>query len=141
MAVQSTRRAEILEVRAEVVFDADGDASWLEQSPAQLGSLEAAVANRRRLRSLQAGDWYFVGVRVAVDIGFVTEFGGQSNRFTLDSAGLWGIESDSGAEYFASVAAEEWDGLADELRALGFTDAQLVDALDALDWDSRLVWK
>ncbi len=141
-------KAQILSVRAEVVPDSDGDYSWLEQTPAQLGSLETAVGslgtavwNRRRLNALRNGDWWFVGVRVVVDVAMVNLRGGTENTFTLDSAGLWGIESDSGAEYFAQVAADEWGELAPQLLALGFTDEDLSEALDALDWDSRLVWK
>lgn len=96
----------------ELLPDDSGDVSWLEQTPAQLGSLEAAVANRRRLEAYRRGDWSLVGVRLACELG---------EGCTFTSPGLWGIESDSGEEYLRSCLAErdDWTYLAAELAEFG----------------------
>lgn len=123
MNEQATTRAQVERVYIEVMTDQDGDPSWLTQTPAELGSLGAgAVWNRRRLKALQAGEWGFVGVRVRAEISvYDTGRGTILNTVQADSAGLWGIESDSGEDYFRSTAEDEWGELVDTLAALGLT--------------------
>lgn len=79
-------------VRIEVVPDNDPDVSYLEQ--------EGFEARRAEYR---ADAFSFVGVRVAVETHDTDS--GVSTR--TQTAGLWGIESDSGEDYFREVAAEE----------------------------------
>lgn len=113
---QSSARIESIYV--QLVADDDGDESWLEQTPAQLGSLTAAVENKRRLKALYRGEWHWVGARLAADV--VIEHEGRTDeRLTLTTPGIWGIESDSDADYFREVALDDWDYLAADLAALG----------------------
>lgn len=104
---------------SEVVLDEDPDTSWLDQTPKELGSLEAAVANRRRKLALERGDFHFVGVRAVVETTYETEQGGWIRGPKITTPGLWNIESDSSLEYLVEVAAEEADQLDEMLEAHG----------------------
>jgi hypothetical protein len=67
-----------------------------------------------RMESLHHGNWGYIGIRAEAEVvvdGTVQE---------ITSGGLWGIESDSGREYFAEVETEEISSLRQTLRALGF---------------------
>jgi hypothetical protein len=46
---------------------------------------------------------------------------------------LWGIESDSGADYLEEVAKEELSALADELRDFGFSEEEISLALEDVE--------
>lgn len=83
-------------VRIEVMPDIDPDASYLEQAGFE-----------DRLQAYRNDEFGFVGVRVAVEAHDWDT--GVTVRTT--SAGLWGIESDSGDEYFREVAADEANAL------------------------------
>lgn len=79
-------------IKIEVVPDNDPEVSYLEQEGFE-----------DRLAEYRADAFYFVGVRVAVETHDT-----DSGVFTRSqTAGLWGIESDSGDDYFREVAAEE----------------------------------
>lgn len=117
----------ITRVYIDTPEDLTPDVSWLEQTPKQLGSIEQAVANHRRLKSYQAGDWYLMGVRVCADV--VLESG---TTLDLCSPGLWGVESDSGADYIKSVAAEEISYLRDDLADLGIPTEEINEALSEI---------
>jgi hypothetical protein len=70
-----------------------------------------------RMAAWERGDWEFVGVIARADI--MLPIGGGSFRlFTIRSAGLWGIESDS-PDYLREVYEEEKDSLRGELTDLG----------------------
>ena len=107
-----TRYIEEIEVRR--IPDDDGDASWLEQSDADMGEGFEAQS-RERLAALARGDWGFVGVMARAHI----RVAGVSQ--VIESAGLWGIESDSEESYFDLVAGEQLRELRETLLALGFT--------------------
>jgi hypothetical protein len=62
-------------------------------------------ADQKRLDAYNRGEWHFVGIRARAHVTIVRN--GTSFRFNLDSAGLWGIESDSGEEYFKEVFEPE----------------------------------
>jgi hypothetical protein len=64
---------------------------------------------------LNRGDWSYVGVRAAVDIPLSE----TQTAIRIESPGLWGIESDSGEDYFDSVFQEECDSLVGMLEELG----------------------
>jgi hypothetical protein len=76
-------------------------------------ALEAAKA---RWEEFQNGDWHYIGViaraHISVPIG-----GDGFTTYTLDSAGLWGIESDGGA-YLNEVFEEEKASLLHALKAI-----------------------
>lgn len=109
--------ARIERVYVQVVPDEIVDLSWLDQTPAQLGSIADAVLNLRRKRAYENGDWEMCGVRLAADV--VIEHAGRTDEvLTLTTPGVWGIESDSGEEYFRETATDDSGMLQDDLEAL-----------------------
>lgn len=85
------------------------DLSWLEQEGFdEDGSRRASYGET----------WTMVGVKAVAHLEF--NYGGASKiGDTISSPGLWGTESDSGADYFLSLFAEQLDELANDLEALG----------------------
>lgn len=77
-------------VEAWTVADQDADTSYLEQTDPDFSD---------RLRQYNNGLFGFVGIVARKRCACCGEW--------KYSAGLWGIEDDSGAEYFAEVAIEE----------------------------------
>lgn len=77
--------------------------------------IKYTIQDYERMESLNAGNWGFIGVQAEAQI----EIDGISQ--TITSGGLWGIESDSGAEYLAGVAEEELNELRTQLHAIGFS--------------------
>ena len=116
---------EIRGVYLEVVHDPDADLSWLEQTPRQLGSLEAAVWNRRRLQALERGEWEPVGVRLVADVALIIG-GGETQRCRFLTPGIWSVESDSGDDYFQAIADEDAPMLADDLGEVGFPESEIL---------------
>ncbi len=106
-------------VRVVVEHDPDPDTSYLEQE-----------GYEEQLAAYQNGDFTFVGVRAEADvvIGGVVQ--------TLTSAGLWGIESDSGKEYIEEVANEEYSELRKILTEVGVPTSKLPQNIDPgqIEW-------
>jgi hypothetical protein len=95
--------AEDIDVEMEIIPDSDPDISYLEQEGFE-----------ERFAEFQAGGFGFVAV-VAVARWEDRDGEEQERR----SAGLWGIESDSGQNYFDEIFAEEKAQLIAELRNEG----------------------
>jgi hypothetical protein len=100
-------KAKVERAWVEVVADDDPDTSWLEQEGFE-----------DRLAALKRGDFGFVGVRACAQIRFETSQGGWINGPIVKSPGLWGIEDDSGEEYFREIGDDEAAELANMLKAL-----------------------
>lgn len=83
-----------------------------------------------RYEAYQRDEFSFVGVRAEAQV----VLGGIIQ--TLTSGGLWGIESDSGKEYIAEVAGEEWHELRKILVDIGVPTSQLPAKLDPkwIEW-------
>lgn len=115
--------------------DSDDEGFWPSldpDSPGWIGSPEAGDVDgkahaakyksqmrkaRRRLNAWLGGKWHYIGVRARAAV--YIPIGGKSFRvLILESAGLWGIESDSAESYLASVYAEERESLLGELQTL-----------------------
>lgn len=79
--------------------------------------LEELRKARERMDHFNAGDWEYVGV-IAVAHLLIPIGGGSFRIMTLESAGLWGIESDC-EDYIAEVFEDEKSNLLGELRSLG----------------------
>lgn len=111
--------AELREVRVVVVEDTDPDPSYLDQEEFE-----------DRREAYQRGDFYFVGVRAEAEVVI------EGTLQTLQSGGLWGIESDSERSYFEEVANEEWSQLRDVLKTVGVATKQLPLKADPewIDW-------
>lgn len=73
--------------------------------------------DQARLDAWRAGDWEMLGIRVIAHILVVRS--GTGTMYTITSAGLWGIESDSGEAYFAEVEADERAGVLADLAMFG----------------------
>lgn len=75
-----------------------------------------------RMESLQNGNFCFIGIRAEAEYqtGEVIQ--------ELSSGGLWGIESDSGADYLKSVEGDELAQLAVELKGIGFSGRAIAAA-------------
>lgn len=92
------------------------------EKPGSADYRSAGKADFDRMEALNSGDWCYLGIRAEARI--VVE--GVSQQIT--SAGLWGVESDSGDDYLAEVGAEELQQLAEQLKALGFSARQIKSA-------------
>jgi hypothetical protein len=81
-------------------------------------NFESAMAEAKdRMERFQSGDWEYVGViasaRLLIPIG-----GGSFRIIDVQSAGLWGIESDC-TDYIREVFEDEKSSLLGELSKLG----------------------
>lgn len=87
-----------------------------EHTAAELA--EAQAAAQARMDAWERDEWEYVGTiaraHIAVPIG-----GGSFVTFTIDSAGLWGTESDSEESYLESIFEDEKASLTGQLEALG----------------------
>jgi hypothetical protein len=116
--------AHIERVYILTTLDESPDLSWLEQSYndpsiAPDEALRMRAADAERLAAYRQGDWYMVGIQLAVEV-VLARPGRVDEVITLTTPGLWGVESDSGDEYFRSIADDESSYLVDDLVALGF---------------------
>ena len=73
-----------------------------------------------RAEAYNRGDWCMTGVRAGVTL-HIPIGDGSTVAQPITSPGLWGVESDAGDEYIASVYAEECETLAIMLAAMGIT--------------------
>ena len=89
----------------KLIPDVCPDASYLEQAGFE-----------DRLAQYRQGVFEFVGVRAAVELPI--PYGKDRILAKIESPGLWGIESDSGKDYFDLVFQEEISILTDMLREL-----------------------
>jgi hypothetical protein len=90
-----------------VTDDPDGDASYLYQD---------GLGFDERREKFESGDFGFVGLYLEIDT--LIPNGSGWIVHTVRTPGLWSIESDSGEDYFASAAIDEYDVLADMLAAM-----------------------
>ena len=103
-------------VKVTVVFtrqeyeDNDSDVSYLEQDCFD------NEAGRERLAAFKRGAWHMIGIRAVATV-HVTR-GQMTTSYTLESPGLWGIESDSEDSYLQSVFKEECNQLQADIQAL-----------------------
>jgi hypothetical protein len=132
--------AEITSVRLTIIPDDDPDFSWLEPdsgrykgcSPEEITKYEAQDAER--LADYGNG-WTSVGVRAIAEIRFSEGTSVWAVGNSIETAGLWGIESDSG-DYFDTIGDEELSELRDMLSALSFSS----EAIDAAFADVKKDW-
>jgi len=89
-----------------LIPDDSPDASYLEQPGFE-----------DRLQQYRQGCFGFVGVRAAVELPI--PYGADRILVTIESPGLWGVESDSDEDYLDSVFQEECDTLTEILAELG----------------------
>lgn len=98
----------------------------------ETGNPDSVEQNYQRMEDYNRCEWccYGVIVRAVIDVH-------ESNHrrtMAIDSPGLWGVESDSGEDYFREVARDELSVIRAELTDLGITDK----AIDAALADAEL---
>ena len=130
--IDSDKRPQVVSVEFSRVLQADDttghpeeqDAGfWPSKDPDAAGyvlpeNFDSEMRKAKaRMRRFNRGDWYYCGVvcraTVHVPIG-----GNSFTVYTIDSAGLWGIESDAG-DYLDEVYREEESNLRSQLRDMG----------------------
>src|SRR5258708_20167014 len=77
---------------------------------------EYILRDYERMERLQHGDWCFVGVRAEAEVSLTGDVVQE-----VSSGGLWGIESDSDADYFSGIEKDELSELRKQLLAVGFS--------------------
>lgn len=97
--------------RIETYDDTADPRDYLFQDP------DYQEQDQERLDSWLADDWHFVGIQAVAHVLIVRH--GAGTIYTLKSPGLWGIESDSGEEYFTEVYGDEKSTLLADLQAMG----------------------
>lgn len=133
-AMQDTRKSDGFYVQFErVIIDDDAadrpdqmqDGFWPSQDPDNAGYVGDCTAEQfaehqraaeRRMRDYDSGTWNYVGVRARALCFIVCN--GVGTHITLESAGLWGIESDSGDDYLDEVYHEEIGQLKNIIAAM-----------------------
>lgn len=103
--------------------DESPDVSWLEPDSGRYDDVADAeeraryeAADAERLADYGSG-WHMLGVIARARV-FIPAGGTSFRVLTLESAGLWGIESDSG-DYLREVYVEQKAELMAELQTLG----------------------
>ena len=76
------------------------------------------VDDAERIAAFNNEDWSFVGIVAKATLHIPID-GSSFRLLTVESAGLWGIESDSGEAYFNEIFEDEKTELLSELRTLG----------------------
>lgn len=129
-AIAPTTRT--LRVIIDTPYDESPDISWLDQTAKELGSLEAAVANRRRKLAYERGDWHLIGVRLIGEIHLHHSAIGwrRCNEIEIMTPGVWGIESDSDSGAVREIARGEAEYLREDLQALGFSTEEIDEAVE-----------
>ena len=113
---------EIESISCQQIFDVDGDISYLQQYDINSKNHEErkyALQDKKRLEAYYNDEWYFIGIQAKAKI----RINGISQ--TINSGGLYGIESDSGDEYFDEVFEEQKEDLKNNLLELGFSEKEI----------------
>lgn len=112
------------------------DASWIPASENDKKAYwfkamrENARKDYERMQALNSNDFCFIGISAEADYSV----GGTPAPIqTITSGGLWGIESDSDASYFAEVEREELAELRKQLEGIGFSKRAIVAAFKNID--------
>lgn len=117
-------------IKIVVTIDEYPDLSYLDQFENSQDPEERKYyeQDQERKRQYNEGYWNCIGIQAQTEIKIPGKYG--STLHTITSPGLWGIESNSGNQYFKKVAREEADNLKHDLRALnvslkGYNDKRL----------------
>lgn len=133
--------ATIESVRFRMMTDGDPDLSYLEQDYADVAKTDPAEAAKyraqdaQRLQDYRDGYWHTVGIYAEAKLRFATPQGGWLNGPEVRTGGIWGIESDSGDDYFEEIGQDELEELRAELYALGFGVVEVDVAFEKIERD------
>lgn len=116
-----------IEFRRDILEDESPDLSFLEQEYEDVSPKERTKYRRqdaKRLAAYERGDWYMTGIRVIAEI--MVPIGGTSFCcYKLESAGLWGVESDADERYIAEIERDEKASLIAAMKAIGAAVAEM----------------
>lgn len=92
----------------------------------------------QRMESLNDGSWSYMGIRAEASIRepYMTEGRGGRTYYkttSIESGGVWGIESDGDDSYFTEVEQEELGELRSQLKALGFSTRAISKAFKSIE--------
>lgn len=117
------------EVRIVHLIDECPDLSYLEQTYSGCEDAEQyKEQDAKRLAAYNRGDWYSIGIRAEAVVSYPCGYGSRRME-TFRSFGLWGIESDSGAEYIAEIEQDQLEDLKSHLAAFSIPFPELQAAL------------
>lgn len=127
-----THPAYIERVYVEVVPDEDPDLSHLTQDYKEISDTAEReryiYQDKLRWDAYRKDEWSMAGVRLVAEITIDRE-NYIDRPLELRSAGVWGIESDSGRDYFVETALAQGDDLRSQLEALRFSKSEIDHAL------------
>lgn len=86
------------------------------------GNLDSPEQDYQRMEAYNRNEWCMMGVWAEAEV-VLTDVVQR-----IRSGGLWGIESDSGEEYFKEEESNQLHDLGKELEAIGFTPREIADA-------------
>lgn len=91
------------------------------------GIVDDEGATDTRIDAFNRGDWSYVGVCAVAKV--IIEYpSGNAIEYTLKSAGLWAVESDSSADYLNGIYQEEVAELKRDIEALRTWPLEYKDA-------------
>jgi hypothetical protein len=93
--------------------DDQPDPSYLE---------EIGKEDKARLEEYNQGYWSMIGIRAKAVINI------NGTLETIETAGLWSIESDSDPSYLEEIGKEEKSELGEMLKEIGFSQSQIKEA-------------
>ncbi|MGG3471647.1 hypothetical protein ABES02_29790 [Neobacillus pocheonensis] len=105
------KRAILERIEFKHEYDEHADVSYLEDSAVEYPE------DLNRLASFERGEWHCIGIRAVATI-YIPCGGGSFKVQKIETAGLWGIESDSEQTYFNEVEANEKEELLEYLEIL-----------------------
>lgn len=100
---------------------------WFNPQPGACENKEHAEQDYKRMMQFENGDVSSLGIKAVAEILTSNDNGKSWLRNEISSGGLWGIESDSGENYFNEISCEQQRELLPLLVAFGFT----VDEIEA----------
>lgn len=103
-----------------VVTDERPAAFWL--------SALYAVEDCERVESMSRGNWEYIGIEAEFEVVHTDAKGNEFPK-TIQSGGVWGIESDSGESYFQEIGREQIAECLDQLRDHEITDEEIAEAI------------
>ena len=121
----TNKMPKVTKIVLKEIVDTDPDLSYLE--PGALPDYEPE--NAERLASYNRGEWYTIGIKAYATIEIPIDEKTSSIQ-TIESGGLWGIESDSRSDYKTTIGKEEVDEVKHLLRTLqidGINEADVIN--------------
>lgn len=101
-------------IRIHWAQDTDMTPSFMEDE-----GEEYRAENQIRLDAYNRGEWWYRGCQARAWVSYPLNDTGDRRLESFSSGGLWGIESNSGADYESEVQSEELHDLKAHLETFG----------------------